>query len=1079
MTLKEKQKKIFELLAELDPKIAETYKGGIEVLERDYSEKIAQSAHSLREMIYLLTRLDEIKKLGKVKTMGQGRNRKQDLIKNLDPIKGAPEDVYILYDELTRDMLKWFAIVAHHIEFPNEKKFRKKVEEFEILIEKTLKPHFEVINEINKILSIAKPTRKDFNNLKQLISRNSSAYNHFFQNANAKWLPFLIKDKYLKDPPHISEVEGERRFSVWSPATYLCKASSEKPKDVAKIILNFKIPKKEDERNPWLLDYFIKAAVNMPPKYGKLIARKIHKEKWTHVSYHNYLDRPISELMKKLTDAGCEKETVMLARTLLDVKLGEPYVTGGILEDYKKVQDVKPVVDHYWYGELLKKEIPYVFKKFPNAITELLIDLVTKMIYLENVGRGDKKSKTDASAGWRPAIEEHEQNWEHDFRSQLLGELDNFLIQLGKKSIPLLKQTIKKTAKIDYPAFRRLELHVFHTYPQHFKNKIDSAIEQYFDNYELHHEYFHLLKNTFSQDSKKTRKKYLSFIKKGPRKELLELWKEQAKHEQTGFIDLKIRLWKSDKLKPILNHLTQNEKDEFKSLIGEERGFPHPDFHVYSSGAKISEPVSELKDNLTPEEVFEFVKSYKTKELDFGFHDGTPEKFQDHVQKNPETFSKLALKCEDLKSIFAHKFFRGIEEAVKQKKPVNWKPILSLCEKIIDSVKQGKYGEQKEFNILNSIASLLEKGIGSDSIDFTFRKKIWELLRSLTTLEDVDRSWEESYPREDWDAFGISINTINGITFHAILRYAIWCNIHLKKEKRVFVPEVKELISNYLDQKLPSSISRQAVLGYYLSTLYYFDKKWIITQLSKLFKNQNEVLSRAAWDSYLLGKIYRDVFEDLSDEYFIHVRKLSTPQFKDDRLWKFDERVIEHITLAYFFKMKNAEKIFNHMLNHSHEKVLSHCAWHIGRILKEHKDKPSKSFDIESFRKIWKNSKLTSNEDLRSWVEYSPFGKNETLQLLYNSLKKSTKSIRFLSFLVEELESYAKTNPQSTLKCLDVLVRARAKDPEFHIGREGLRTVLKILFENKKTKKKTITLIHHLGELGYNEYSDLLDNNQN
>ncbi len=250
MAFTKRQSKIIDYLEELDPKISDTFKGGIEVLKTNYSEKITQSAHSLREVIYLLTRLDEIKKLGKVRTMSNGNTRKQDLIKNLDPAKGAPDDAYVLYDELVKEKLKWFSIVAHHSEFPDERKFRKRVEEFEILLEKIFKPHFEVIDEINKILKKKRPSKQDFDNLKKLISRNSSAYNYFFQNASSVWLSYLLKSDYLKNPSHIIEVNGEKRYALWPPANYIWKSASEKPKEVSKIILSIKIPKKFDERNP-------------------------------------------------------------------------------------------------------------------------------------------------------------------------------------------------------------------------------------------------------------------------------------------------------------------------------------------------------------------------------------------------------------------------------------------------------------------------------------------------------------------------------------------------------------------------------------------------------------------------------------------------------------------------------------------------------------------------------------------------------------------------------------------------------------------------------------------------------------
>lgn len=1075
MILKEKERKIFERLEELDPKIAETFRGGIEVLETNYSERIAQSAHSLREVIYLLTRMDEIKQIGRVKTISKGKTRKQDLIKNLDPIKGTPEEIYVLYDELVEDKLKWFSAVAHHSEVPNEDKFRKKVIDFENLLEKILRPHFEVIDEINKIIGVKNPTENDFKSLKQLIS-NSSRYTYFFENASSTWLPFLLKEKYLKSPKHILEIDGEKRFSGWSPSKYLWRSAVEKPDEVSKIILGFNIPKKQNERNPWLLDYFVKAAVAMPPKNSKLIAQKIYKEKWIETSYQHYLDRPISELMKKLGDAGLEKETTLLARTLLNVKLGEQYITGGIIEEYKKRQDVKPVVDSYWYGELLKNEIPYVFEKVPKAITSLLVDILTNLVYLENIGRGDKNSKTDASVGWRPAIEDNEQNWDLDFRSQLLGKLGNFLILLGQKSMPLLKQVLKKISQIEYPVFRRLELYVYWMFPKYFKKEINHSIEKYFDNYELHHEYFHLLQNTFSIASKKTKKNYLSFIEKGPDKEHLELWDEQAKHQQEGFLDFKIKLWKADKIKPVVSHLTKKEIKKFENIIGEERGFPHPDFHIFTEGAKMSEPVSELKDNLSTEEVLDFIKNHKPKELGFGYHDGTPEKFRDYVKNNSENYSKLALKCLELDSTFTERFLDGVRDAVKQKSTIGWEQVLSLCEKMIESIKEGKYNERMG-SILQSIAWLLEDGLSLDAINFAFRDKVWNLLKTLTNFQDPDSPSETDYPREDWDALSISINSVDGITFHAIMRYAIWCEKHLNK-KSFFVPEVRELLSDYLEQKLPATISRQVVLAHYLPALYYYDKDWIKGKLSSLFSNQNEILSRAAWDAYLTRQVYSSIFKDLITQYNVHVKKLNSPPLKYDKLWEFDERVIKHITTAYLFKFKESDKLFNYMIIHSHEKVLSHCAWHIGRILKEQKEKSNKSFDSEAFKKLWKSSPLTSNEELHMWVKYSPFDKTQTLQLLYNSLKKSTKSIRFLSFLVKELESYAKTHAQSTLKCLDLLIHTRANDPAFHITRENLRNVLQILLKNKKTKKRTTTLIHYLGELGYNEYKDLLEDNK-
>ena len=639
----------------------------------------------------------------------------------------------------------------------------------------------------------------------------------------------------------------------------------------------------------------------------------------------------------------------------------------------------------------------------------------------------------------------------------------------------MLKQVMSDLSKIKYPAFKRLELYVYGVFFQKFQKEVNYAIENNFDSYELHHEYFHLLQNTFDKASKNSRKKYLSFVEKGPDEKHLEFWNLQKEQYGEGFVDLRIRLWKADKLKPVLKHLSKNERERFGDITEEKGGFTHSDFHSYSSGVVTSQPKSELQDNWTPKQVFDFITNYKAKELDFGVHDGTPEKFQNYVQNNSKKYSKLALKCLDLDSVFISRFFSGIEKAVEQKNTVVWESVLPLCEKIIDAIKTNRFLETKKTSILSSMIPALENGIEFDSIDFSFRDRIWDLLNDFVVLVEVEHSEEEGYPREDWDAFGISINTIDGKTFHAIMKYAIWCESHLNK-KRLFAPEVKELLSRYFEQKISLSVSKQAVLGYYLTILYYYDKEWIKSELDNLFKNKNETLARAAWDAYLIGKIYGDVYGDLREFYDNHIKKLNSPPLKDGRLWDYDQRVIDHITLAYLFKFKDSEKIFKFMIGNSHEKVLAHCAWRISRILKSQKEKPNKSFDNSAFKKLWKNSELTSNEELRMWVEYSPFSKKETLELLHNSLKKSTESIRFLSFLVEELESYAKTHAQLTLKCLDLLIGKRINDPEFHIAKEKLKSVLEILLKNQKTQKKTMSLINHLGELGHNEYGEFLKN---
>ena len=1061
-----RRERIVDYLAERALSIADVYRGGIKVLEQDYPEQLPQSAHSLREVIYMLTKLDEIKKFGRMKRIQPIITRKEDLVKNLDPLSGIP-NAYVLHDKLVGDVLNWFSSVAHHGKYPTKKEFMKKVVELEILLEQILKPHFEVTDEIDKLLKIEIPKQKDFDDLKFLLSRNASAYNYFFQNASVNWLPILLKEKYLKDPQHIADVGSQRKPVSWPPAIFLWKLASLKPSEVSQIICSFKTPKKNNERSPWILDHFVKAALEMPPEYCKCIAETIFREKWLETAYTYYpLVISVSKLMTKFADAGFKIETVCLASALLRIKLSEPR-DADLLEKEKK-RYVKPIVEDYWFTKLVKEEIHHAFEKFPKPITSFCVKHVTDMIWLENLGNGNKESKVDKSVLWRRAIENHEQNHRGDFRSQLVGKLGDFLIALGHKSITSLKQVLNEMSKVDYPVFRRLELYVYWSFPEHFKRQINRAINVNFDKYELHHEYFHLLANCLPYATKKTREKYLACVDIGPDERRIKSWMARKENQEPGTVDLMIGYWKANKIAPIKKHLTEEEAKKFADLMDDNSIYP--DFHIYSHGAKVSEPKSELKDNLTPDEVFKFISSYAIKkQLSFGYYDGTPQKFQEYVAKEPQNYSRLALRCLGLDSEFKHRFFRGAEDAIKQKNTIDWESVFSLCTRIIDLAKDQK--DHKICSTIDHIVSLLKAGMELDSINFDFRNRVWKLLTSLITLQNSDRVRGDEHVVEDWDVFGLTSDTTDEQTFYSVIAYIIWCEQHTKK--RFFDPGAKKLITDYLEQKITATISRQVVLGYQLVNLYYYDSGWIRKRLTNLFKNQDDKFSKAAWHGYLTGVIHGEVFRDLIPQYETHVKKLGSAMLDNGELLGDDKQVIEHITKCCLYQIEEAENIFTRMIQNTHEKVHSHCAWIITMVLREHKQRPIRSFNIEAFRKVWEDSQLTSNPELLFWVEYSPFDKKKTLELFYNSLVKSPKSITFpLSF--EELEPYTETYPQLTLSCLDLLIRTRSRDPDFYIFGEKLKNMLRILLKKDETRSSATALIHYLGEHGIYEYKDLL-----
>ena len=1059
----QRQNRITKLLEERDYRIANVYKGGVEVMKQDYPEKIPQSANSFREVIYMLTALDEIKKFGRIKRTKPKAKRKQDLIENLDPLHRI-STAYVLHKRLTEEMLSWFASVAHHSRYPTEKEYFNKVAELEKLLEKILKPHFEVIDEIDKLLTKKPVEREEFGVMKTLLSRNTSAYNYFFQNASADWLPVLMKEKYFENPQHIVKNGDRHIFIRWTPAIYLWKSASQKPSEVSQIICSFTTPP-EGDRNPWILNCFVKAALEMPPKYSKCIVNTIFKEKWIEaIHFHSFLAISISKLMKKIADNGFEKETICLAHALLYMELVE-HDNSGVSTNDRKV--VKPRVGDYWFENILNDSIQYIFEKFPKSVTRFCVKQVTTMIYLENAGKGEKESKMDQSWVWRRAIENSEKNHYNDFRSQLVGKLGDFLIELGRKSLPALRKILIEISRIEYPVFRRIELYVYWSFPEHFKSKINDAIKANFNDPKLQHEYFYLVKNCFQYASELTRKQYLEYVNNGPSAERIGLWKYQMKDPKLNIIEQKVKSWKVDKLMPIKTHLLQSEKERFKDLL--KTNILTSDF-IPLYNPELNEPKLKLNDNMRPDEVISFLRSYDVdRDIDPTYSNGTAQLFQEYVSREPKNYSSQALACLDLDAIFICGFLRGMEHAIKQKALIDWDSLLSLCEKITSLAKDNKIRDV--YGTIYYVVTVLKLSINRDSINFEFRCRVWELLKNLVELGNDDPTYEEEYAKEDWDNLGLTNGTTDEQTFESIFEYIMWCEKHTTKG--YFDTKAKNLITCYLEQNIIATRSRQAVLGYNLLTLYYFDQNWIGKRLDDLFENKNENLSRVAWYEYLAGNVYDEAFIDLSRRYLAHVATLKCLTLNNNELRDYDKRVIWHVTVAYLHNIAGSKEIFREMIERAHEKVLSHCAWVITAILRDQKENHNEAFNFDVFREVWNSSPLTSNSELLRWVHFSPLSKKETLEFLYNSLVKSSDPISSpLSF--EEFIPYVNIYPHLTLECLELIIHNRLSDSDFIIVGDELKYILKVLLENDETNNSACTLVHFLGEHELDEYKILL-----
>lgn len=1077
MHLSEAQKLIYNFLGNTHPKASQAYLGALEVLDHDCKDRMNQSANSIRHALGLITRNIKLEKDPK-----DEKSHKKKLKKIIDPLGRSTSDLDHVLNLLIDKYHKWFTAVAHYEKFPSEREYRRKFSEMEGILLKIARPHFDVIGEIDKILANEKPSLSSLKKLSEFIVRQSS-YDYFFQNASDDWLPFLIKKGYFENPKHLIKEGNLIMYNFVEPSRYLARSAKKRPGEVLKIILKHKVPVKE-ERNPIILEHFVIATTNMSSRQARKIVNKMYEEKWLEVIYFSRLNEVISDLMVKISNDGYREDAIKLARTLFDVTHGEPRPIANMLEEYIMVKDVRPVMDHDWYTHLAKERLPVLARNNPESLVDLLAFLLNKSIFLENAGRNNRESKSDSSTSWRPAIEVHEQNHDRDFRSTLVDLLCTVLESEGSTNPRRLKKELEAIKQKQYPLFRRLELYIYRKYPKQFKPEIEEVVIQYFGRKETWHEYYHLLKDVFPLVSGNVKKSFFDKVKNGPPKKLVDGWKENEV-ANPGIVEYRRKYWAMTQLSPVSEFLEGDIKKQYDEIV-QEIGSPDiPDFNGYHSTMAAVKPTTELNDGLSIDEVITFVKNHETKEnTAFSFFDGTWMKFQEYVEKNPLEYSKKVSELKSSDPSILHALFLGLENALKKNHQVDWEDLLSLCSSILESVRNKTYKETHEFDVLNSIASLLDTGLQKEKLSpsFAYRDEIWKILCSLIELGSAAKSWEENYPDKNWDSMGISINTTTGETFHAISKYALWCHHNLKKENSgpQFAPEVKKLLDEYFEQTIPNTISRHAVLGIQFPNLVFFDHDWAIKNLDKIFPDTNPKLKRASWDAYLHNGVLGWIFKELYKQYSDHIEDLKNLKLVDGRLDHYDERLIDHITTAYLYNLEKAESLFQDLMNLENVQVLAHCAWQVGLVLKLYQDSPNKSLDLEAVRKIWQ-SKLVAYGETGWWFVRSPFSKEETIDLLLDSLKRTSVVINFIYTVEKELVDYAKELPLKTVEVLELILKSEKNKSELYAVRgDTTQNILKTLLEskNKRAILKTKNLINYLGELGFNEYKDLLKDNK-
>ena len=448
--------------------------------------------------------------------------------------------------------------------------------------------------------------------------------------------------------------------------------------------------------------------------------------------------------------------------------------------------------------------------------------------------------------------------------------------------------------------------------------------------------------------------------------------------------------------------------------------------------------------------VFETVKEYEPPVSPMS--KDAAEAFEAYVADNPSECSKRAPSLCSAHPSIQRSLFVGLLNAVKDGERIEWEGVLSMgrgvVERWLEAQKRAGPGtEAQEYGQLLPLFWLMEDGFKKNSMDYGLRSEAWGVLDVLVEAGTVHGEYEE-YPGRT-GALDISLNNLNGGSFHAVYQYASWCQKH--REGRALVKEARRVFDEYLNGDA-HTVSRHAVLGIFLPGLYYLDQEWA-KRLPKRTPSSERV-KIAFWDGYVSGRqMYSYAFGDLWEWYdeFMNGRILQSPDLARTR-----EATAGHVMLAYFYDLERADAIVERLFEENDPEAVRLCVQQTGPILAGKRDDPN--FDKARLAGLWRRPALKGH-NLDAWFINTPLDDGTAIRLYRDHIRQYTGKINTGYNPVYKLAEYAANFPLEVAECLEALVPNHAGN----VVPDAAYEILESLSESKdplvRDKRKKIDLM--------------------
>lgn len=730
-------------------------------------------------------------------------------------------------------------------------------------------PFFDTFLQIQAVLDSAESVGAKHAQISPLLEDPDVAREFWDQLKDEQWVGILQRRGYLDNPPRTEQVSGGGvRWPRWPISKYLARVAERAPAEVCAAIMRV------ETDNPSIIADFVDAALAMPPTNAVELVPMLCEAARAQLMVLQFKDA--TDLCVRLARAGVVDAALTLASALFEPRL-RPGLRGLAQGE------------EYWYQKGLEEVCPLLCDARPKQFIALLCRWLNIAVRASNETHSNPETNDDTSVIWRPAIEDHEQNRDHEFASVLVGFVRDGLEAAITKGAISLSDGLALLEEHHYPIFTRLRIHLIAEFGDTSRDFARQAMitRQWFDDYRLKHEYARLMGMRWPLLSEEDQRTWLGWVDAGPEMEGFDE-RMKAWHGQDATPERRqsyIEDWKFKRLHWIRQHLTGTHKEFYERVLA-QRGEPElADLHVrmssnFGSGRESPIGVEELQAKSFPDAVAAVVAWRRRKGASFmdPSHEDLARTFGEYLATDPVGFSAQAAVMEGKPAIYVNRFLAAMQEAIKSGKDLDVKAVLDLCRWVVgrpqEEVATPLGAEEDEDRMVDRnwqwtrdrISGLMEifcKAQRNDRpkyIKADIGGKLWEILDALCRdkADSYLQSDENADPRIH-DYLDIAINSPRGRAVSAAMEYARWIANQVKvmdgKNETIpgafdSMPEVREMLEWQIANP---TVVVMAEIGSNLGLIYWIDRDWLTAHVDEimLLDDPPTPLGWAAWNAFL------------------------------------------------------------------------------------------------------------------------------------------------------------------------------------------------------------------------------------